>query len=593
MVRAVRINHHDLELIRKGRILALILLGMAIAVSVLIVVNTSSGNTAYNIVNLPLLLAVIVLYVLNRAGCVWIASISTVVLSTSGAFLLTDESPSAAYTAMTLPVLIASSLIAPWAGFVVVAALMLLAALLGTLSLSIVIVLVVSVVSYLFADSLDQAHIRSRYQASHDSLTDLPNRSLFTDLLERAVQKANQDEKSVAVLFLDLDNFKVVNDSLGHEIGDKLLVGVGERIGKCLRSEDIVARLGGDEFTVLLPDLDDFSEVLQVAERITATLKQPLTIGAHELRASASVGISLGKTGADSEAILQEADMAMYRAKQAGKSYEVFHYGMQDQAVLRLELETNLGRAVREQEFEVYYQPKVHLDSGRLVGMEALVRWRDPQRGLIMPSEFIPLAEETGLILPIGQRVMEIACHQAKEWEDQYSDFVRLKMCVNLSARQFQAPNLVNEIYRALEQPELPAEFLELEITESTMMGNESRAVRILQDLKGLGVSCTVDDFGTGYSSLSNLKSLPFSSLKIDKSFVDGLGANDTDKAMVRFIVEMAHYLGLAVTVEGIESAQQLTILKEMRCDFGQGYYFSKPLCREEADIFIAANCSG
>jgi diguanylate cyclase (GGDEF)-like protein len=585
------VRHYDPELRRKGRILALILVGMAIAALALIVINTSQGHPGYNAVNLPLLALLGALYLLNRAGYVRTASVGIVILSSAGALLLLAEPTANTYTAMTIPVLIASSMITPWSGFVVVALLAGASAVLQELSLALIIVFVVALISYLFADSLNQAHRQSRYQASHDALTDLPNRLLLINQLEQALQRAKRNGNFVAILYLDLDGFKIVNDSLGHEVGDKLLVQIGPRIKECLRSEDVVARLGGDEFTVLLRDLDDISEAVGIASRIAASLRRPFSAGEHELNVSASVGISLGHSeNADPENVLQQADIAMYQAKQEGRNYELFHSGMHEAAIHRLALQANLQRAVNEWEFEVYYQPKVRLDTGRLVGMEALVRWGNPNQELVMPSEFIPLAEETGLIVPIGQRVMEIACHQAREWHDRYGDSLWLAMSVNLSARQFQAPNLIEEVRWVLKEARIAATHLELEITESTMVGNEQHAVGILQELIKLGLICTVDDFGKGYSSLSNLKNLPFSSLKIDKSFVKELGVSSTDEAMVRFIVEMAHYLELEVTAEGIENPRQLEVLKEMRCDFGQGYYFSEPLCSADAEAFIKAN---
>ena len=561
---------------------------MAAAVAALAVVNTAQGELRYNATNGVFMLLTLGLLVLNRFGFVRAAGLFTVVLSAAGALLLIGDNPAAAYLAMTLPILLASSLLVSWGGFVVSAMIIACAVVLDVANPSLLVLFVVAVISYLFADNLDRAIRESRYQAFHDPLTGLPNRTLFLDRLEQAIARADRNGERVAVLFSDVDNFKVVNDSLGHELGDELLVQLGRRMRDGLRPGDTAARLGGDEFVILLEGVVDASDAVRAAERIAQNLRAPFDLGGHEITVTTSTGIALNSAARMHPAdLLRDADMAMYQAKRNRVSYRVFHSSMNARALKRLELEGDLRQAIERNDFEVYYQPKVLLGTCRIVGVEALVRWGSPERGLVMPSEFIPLAEETGLIVPIGTHVLEKACRQVKEWHELSGFPPGLKMSVNLSVRQFQDPDLIGSIGRILQQTALKAEIIQLEITESTLMDNGRRAIDTLGKLKALGVEVSIDDFGKGYSSLTYLKDLPADSLKIDKSFVDGLEKDGSDAAIVRLIIELAHTLGLEVTAEGVESAGQLARLLEMGCDLGQGYYFSRPLPGEEAGTLI------
>ncbi len=418
------------------------------------------------------------------------------------------------------------------------------------------------------------------HQAFHDSLTGLPNRVLLLDRLEHALARATRHRNRNAVLFLDLDGFKVVNDSLGHHVGDQLLVAVAERLRVYSRPGDTVARLGGDEFAFLLEDIADQSDAVRVAERITDALRASFAVSGREVHATASVGIVISGAGGDDPArLLRDADVAMYRAKAKGKArYEVFDARMGADALRRLEAEADLRQAIERREFRVYYQPRVEIVSGHIVGMEALVRWDHPRRGLLSPAEFIPLAEETGLILPIGRRVLAEACGQARAWRDRYPGDPRLLMSVNLSVRQFQHPDLVEEITQVLRETGLAAGSLKLEITESVLMEDAAANTIMLRRLEALGVRLEIDDFGTGYSSLGYLKRFPVDVLKIDRSFVAGLGRDPEDTAIVQAMISLAHTLGLAVTAEGVETTDQLACLRDMGCELGQGYLFSEPL---------------
>ncbi|MGH2366569.1 MAG: putative bifunctional diguanylate cyclase/phosphodiesterase [Chloroflexota bacterium] len=441
---------------------------------------------------------------------------------------------------------------------------------------------------------------RKRYErelaqlAFHDPLSGLPNRALFLDRLERALARAERHHRPVAVLFLDVDNFKVVNDSLGHGVGDQLLVTVAERIQTCLRAEDTAARLGGDEFTVLLEDVTAGHEAEAVAERIAATLQVPIVLQGREVVVTASIGIAFSAPGRDRpDGLLRHADLAMYRAKTAGKArWAVFDQSMNDAAVERLELETDLRRALDREEFRVYYQPITHLGSRRITEVEALVRWEHPQRGLVSPAQFIPVAEETGLIVPLGQWVLEEACRQTRIWHREcpaQPGEAPLTVSVNLSARQFQHPELVEDIARVLDETGIDSRSLKLEITESVVMANADAAVLTLHRLKDLGVQLAIDDFGTGYSSLSYLKRFPVDTLKIDRSFVDRLGQNPQDTAIVQSVVALAKTLRLSLTAEGVETAEQLGHLQELGCDRGQGYYFARPLPAVQVVTLLAA----
>jgi diguanylate cyclase (GGDEF)-like protein/PAS domain S-box-containing protein len=428
------------------------------------------------------------------------------------------------------------------------------------------------------------------HQAFHDPLTGLPNRALFMDRLTHALARTGRRDSPVAVLFLDLDRFKVINDSLGHGVADRLLVEVGRRLQTCLRPEDTVARLGGDEFAILLEDVDE-SAAARVAERIASQLQSPFALDGREVFVTTSVGIALSRAGQSGpDEIIRDADLAMYQAKTKGKArYEVFDGRMNGLALQRLDLEIDLRSAVTRQEFKVYYQPIMTVETGCVAEVEALVRWEHPRRGLLPPAEFIALTEETGLIVPIGQWVLTEACRQARQWQQRHPSTPPLVMSVNLSARQFQQPDLVHEIGEALRQSGLDPGSLKLEITETVVMHDAASTLAKLQALKELGIRIAIDDFGTGYSSLSYLRRFPVDTLKIDRSFVSGVGADTEDLAIVRAVVQVARSLNLSVTAEGIETAKQLAQLHSLGCDRGQGDYFAKPLPAEAMDAFLAS----
>jgi diguanylate cyclase (GGDEF)-like protein len=414
------------------------------------------------------------------------------------------------------------------------------------------------------------------------------------DRLEHALARMKRREKPAAVLFLDLDNFKLVNDSLGHETGDKLLVLVAERLRECLRADDTVARLGGDEFTILLEDVTDASDAVKIADQITRALKPPFVLKGREIFITTSIGIALGTSSRERPTdLLRNADVAMYRAKASGRAtYEVFDEAMNTLALERLDLEANLRRAVERGEFKVYYQPQMDLSTGRLAGWEALVRWRHPEQGLLPPSAFLSIAEETGLITQISNLVLEEACRQAKEWQERHpAAGTSLKMSVNISARQFQRPDqLVREVVRALEETGLAPGSLVLEITESMIMGDAEYNADTLGRLKDLGVAVAIDDFGTGYSNLAYLKHFPVDILKVDKAFIAGLGESSKDTALVAAIISVAHALDLRTVAEGIETTEQLDRLEALGCKLGQGYYFSEPLPAHEASLLFMAS---
>jgi diguanylate cyclase (GGDEF)-like protein/PAS domain S-box-containing protein len=428
-----------------------------------------------------------------------------------------------------------------------------------------------------------------RYQAFHDALTDLPNRTLFVDRVERALARADRRGVMATVMFIDLDNFKVINDSLGHAVGDRLLVTLTERIKSCLRHEDTLARLSGDEFAILVEDMRDQQDARRLAERVQEQLQVPFILDRREVFASVSIGIALsGPEHAGPDDLLRDADLAMYRAKANGKSRcEVFDSTMNEQATERLALESAMRRAIERDELRVFYQPIVKLEDTSVVGFEALVRWEHPELGLISPAEFIPLAEETGMIVPIGAWVLEEACRQVKLWEDERSAARGLMLSVNVSARQFQSPDLVETVADVLRRTGYDPTHLKLELTESMMMQDVERTIQRLHELKALSIQLSIDDFGTGYSSLAYLRRFPISVLKVDKSFIHRLGMDPQDDAIARSIVTLASDLGMQVVAEGIETVEQLTFLRALTCDFGQGYYFSRPLPAAQAEAFV------
>jgi len=435
-----------------------------------------------------------------------------------------------------------------------------------------------------------------------DPLTGLPNRLLFIDRVGRLIKHTKRRKDQLfAVLFLDLDGFKMVNDSMGHLIGDQLLLGVANRLEKCLRSTDTVARLGetftvarlgGDEFTVLLDDIKDPSDAKRAADRMMKALASPFLLGGKEVFTSVSIGIALSNSAYEQpEDILRDADTAMYRAKSLGKArYEVFDADMRASVMARLQLETDLHRALERGELRNFYQPIVALASGEIAGFEALLRWQHPTRGLLGPIEFIPVAEETGLIRELGWWNLREACRQISEWRGGLIAQRRLTISVNLSAKQFLQPNLVEDIRKLLIELALPPEALKLEITESTVMADPSAAVEMLQQIKSLGIHLAIDDFGTGYSSLSYLHRFPLDTLKIDRSFISGMGDDGEGMEIARTILPMANNLRLDVVAEGVETIQQVALLKKLHCKYGQGYYFSRPLSAEGTAALLAGD---
>jgi diguanylate cyclase (GGDEF)-like protein len=425
------------------------------------------------------------------------------------------------------------------------------------------------------------------HNAFHDALTGLANRALFMDHLKLAPER--HATYRFAVLFLDLDRFKVVNDSLGHIAGDQLLVGVARRLEAAMRPGDTVSRLGGDEFTVLLDDLKDAGEPEAVAGRLQRELAQAFNLGGHEVFTTVSIGIALSASGYHRpEDILRDADTAMYRAKQLGKArHEVFDQAMRARAVDRLGLERDMRGAVERRELFLQYQPIVSLTTGSLRGFEALVRWRHPERGVIPPAKFIPIAEETGMIIPVGKWVLGEACRQMSRWQKLSCQGGPLPVSVNLSCKQFLQPDLLEQIRDVLRETGLDPRALKLEITETVVMENIETATQTLEQLRALGVELSIDDFGTGYSSLSYLQRFPVSTLKIDRSFVSRMTENDGTAEIVRTITKLAQNLGMDVVAEGVETEGQRAQLSAFECEFGQGYYFYKPMDSDAAEALL------
>lgn len=438
--------------------------------------------------------------------------------------------------------------------------------------------------------------IRKRYeqqllrQANYDILTGLPNRMLALDRLKLALAQARRDEQLVGLMFLDLDNFKHINDTMGHDNGDSLLIEASRRISSCLRGTSTVARLGGDEFLVILPSLNDPEAAEQVADRILQTFTPPFMLANQEVFVSTSIGIAIYPSDSNnSSTLLQHADAAMYQAKNKGKSaYQRFSPEMKQHSHERLQIESRLRRALELNELQLYYQPIVEASTGKLVGAEALIRWNNPAMGLVAPDKFIPLAEETGLIIPIGDWVLETACKDIKNWQE--TTGMNLTIAVNVSPRQFRDGNFINTIEKALSDNQLDPHHLELEITERLILDDSIETSDIFNALDTKGVRLSVDDFGTGYSALGYLKSYPFDTLKIDKSFVQDVIDESEDAALVTAIITMAHSLGLQVIAEGVEEENQLQFLNQHGCDFAQGYYFNRPVPAEEFTKWMLEN---
>jgi len=419
---------------------------------------------------------------------------------------------------------------------------------------------------------------RLRHQAFHDSLTGLANRVLFTDRVRHALDRSRRTSHPTSVLFVDLDDFKTVNDSLGHAAGDALLCDVARRLQQAVRPEDTVARLGGDEFAVLLEETA-LDEARVVAGRVLAALDEPSTIEGSQVAVHASVGVSIGSGPDDADELMRNADVAMYEAKQSGKGrFAVFEASMHEAAIERLQLTGDVRAAIDRHEFFLQYQPIFSLRDGSFVGVESLVRWNHPDRGIVRPDAFIPLAEETGLIHPIGRWVLDSACRQAYAWGIEHGRRDQMMVSINVSAKELQQPDLVDQISRALARSRLPASAVVIEITESVLLADAEGSLRRLRELKELGVRIALDDFGTGFSSLSYVQRLPIDILKIDKMFVRGVGGSIEDEALARAIIKLGQTFGLEVIAEGIENAQQVDRLRRLGCDYGQGFHLARPL---------------
>ena len=443
---------------------------------------------------------------------------------------------------------------------------------------------------------LQESREHFRHAAFHDALTGLPNRSLFTDHLRVAVGRARQnDEYLFCVLFLDLDRFKNINDSLGHPCGDELLILVARRLEGCIRQTDMVARFGGDEFAILLDGMRDSSDAISVAEKVQRAISAPFKLHNHEAVTTASIGVALGGNNyAEAEDVIRDADTAMYRAKEQGKArYEIFDTAMHTRAVTLLRLESDFRRALENEELCVYYQPIVSIENGELHGFEALVRWQHPERGIILPSDFVPLAEETGLIVSLGLSVLREACRQLRKWQERSVLNRHLVMSVNLSGKQLMQPDLTEKIEEVLRESHLNPWHLKLEITETVVMENPELAAITLAKLRGLGVRLSIDDFGTGYSSLSYLNRFPVDTLKIDRSFVTTMSEADENLQIVKTIVTLAGHLGMEVIAEGVETEDQLNQLRVLKCQYAQGYLFAEPLDVMSADMFIRNAAQG
>ena len=424
--------------------------------------------------------------------------------------------------------------------------------------------------------------LRMSYLAQHDSLTDLPNRILLNDRLNQAMAVAHRHRQNLAVLFVDLDRFKHINDSLGHAIGDRVLQSAAERLRACVRSSDTVSRQGGDEFVILLHEVTHAQDAAVSADKILVALSAPHDIDGHELHVTVSIGIATYPAdGTDAETLLQNADFAMYHAKDSGRNnYQFFEPDMTARAVERQSVEDGLRHAIERQELVLHYQPKMNLRTGAIVGVEALIRWRHPQRGLVPPAQFIPIAEECGLIVPIGRWVLREACRQARAWQD--GGLSSMPIAINISAVELRAKDFVAGVRAALTETGLEPRYLELELTETFLMQDSDSTADVLHALKDVGVQLALDDFGTGYSSLSYLKRFPIDTLKIDRSFVRDLTTDADDASIVSAVISMGNSLHMRVVAEGVETREQLAFLQAQNCPYGQGYYFSRPVVAGE-----------
>jgi diguanylate cyclase (GGDEF)-like protein/PAS domain S-box-containing protein len=432
------------------------------------------------------------------------------------------------------------------------------------------------------------------HNAFHDSLTGLPSRLLFMNRLRQSMEHSKgRSSEGMAVMFIDLDRFKLINDGLGHGMGDQLLIEVAKRLKACVRSSDTIARIGGDEFTVLMEHVKDSTTVSHLVGRIEEGLRAPFNLEGQEIYIAASIGVAMGSSDYDKpEDLMRDADTAMYRAKSSGGTFEIYDIHMHARVVSLLKSESELRRAVENQEFRIYYQPIIMLTTGRVVGFEALLRWQHGVRGLVAPAEIIPLAEETGLIIPIGNWVLKNACKDMVRWQKQFPNSP-LELNVNMSYKQIlQGDVLVSQIHDALNETKIPPHTLALEITESGIMENQEGVIRMIQSLRKLNIQIAIDDFGVGYSSLNYLHRLPIDKLKVDKSFLVNPGSSNETESVLKAIIALAHNLNIPVVAEGIEVMEQLSLLKELQCEFGQGYYFAGPMPAEAVAAFIQSNQS-
>ncbi len=428
------------------------------------------------------------------------------------------------------------------------------------------------------------------YMATHDTLTGLPNRLMFSQLLNHAIRSAQRHGKQLAVLFIDLDRFKAINDSLGHEAGDRLLKEMARRFKRSLRAVDVVGRLGGDEFIILTEEVDELSQIANVAQKILSTTIQPMSLQGEECRVTASIGISIYPgDGTDEQTLIKNADIAMYFAKEEGKNnYQFYSKDIQSQSNKRFSIETNLRRALERNELSLEYQAKVDFKSGLITGVEALLRWENSCLGSITPTQFIPVAEETGLIVPIGRWVMKTACAQNVAW--QREGLPPICMAVNLSLRQLMDDNLLKDIKAALDESGMAPNLWELEITESMVMHNPDRLIELLTDIKKLGVRLAIDDFGTGYSSLAQIKNFPIDTLKVDRSFIRNLSQDSENQAITQAIITMGKNLSLTVVAEGVETQEQKDFLRGLICDEMQGFHFSRPIAPDQFAVLLRKN---
>jgi len=431
-----------------------------------------------------------------------------------------------------------------------------------------------------------------QYLATHDTLTGLPNRSMFSQLLNYAIKTAQRYQRQFAVLFIDLDRFKIINDTLGHDAGDQLLQEIATRLKQSLRAVDVVARMGGDEFVILIEEVSDSNQVATVAHKILTSVIKPITLMGQESRITASIGISMyPKDAEDEQTLMKNADIAMYLGKEEGKNnYQFYSKDIQSKSLERLSIETNLRFALERNELSLHYQAQVDFKTNVIKGVEALLRWQNPYLGSVTPTQFIPVAEESGLIIPIGRWVLKTACAQNVAWQKQ--GLPAVCMSINLSRRQLMDENLIDDIRTALNDSGMAPNLLELDITEGTVMHNPAHIISILAKIKSMGVRLAIDDFGTGYSSLAKIQHFPIDTLKIDRSFVRNIPKDAEDRAITEAIIAMGKTLGLNVVAEGVETEEQMNFLKEHSCDEMQGFYFSKPVVPEQFADLLRKNVS-